>query len=50
MEKLEKKKHDHNLTKWLKFGIFAVIMIAPFLSVLSKCVYVAVNKNAKESY
>ena len=50
MEKLEKKKHDHKLTSWLRFGIFAVVMLAPFFSVLSKCIYVAVNKNAKESY
>lgn len=50
MEKLEKRKHDHKLTHWLKFGIFAVIMVAPFFSVLARTMYVVVNKNAKDSY
>lgn len=50
MEKLEKKKHDHKLTKWLKFSIFATIMLAPFFSVLVRSLYVINNDNAKDSY
>lgn len=49
MEKL-KNKHDHALTNWLKVIIFALLMLAPFFSVASKCLYVACNKNAKDSY
>lgn len=50
MEKIKLGKHDHKLTNILKFFIFSIIMIAPFLSVLASCLYVANNKNAKESY
>lgn len=49
MEKL-KGKHDHKLTDLLKVLIFAIIMLAPIFAVASKCLYVACNKNAKDSY
>ena len=49
MEKL-KNKHDHALTQWLKVIIFGILMLAPFFSVLSRCLYVTCNKNAKDSY
>lgn len=45
-----KEKHNHKLTDFLKFIIFACIMIAPFFSVLSRCLYVTFNKNAENSY
>lgn len=45
-----KPKHNHNFTDWLKFIIFAVLMMAPFFSILTRCLYVSCNKNAKDSY
>lgn len=50
MEKLKKEKHNHKLTDILKFSIFGIVMIAPFLSVLARVMYVSCNKNAKDSY
>lgn len=50
MEKLKVGKHDHKLTNWLKVIIFGCVMLAPVFSVVSKCLYVACNKNAFQSY
>lgn len=51
MEKLKQKnKHDHTLTDWLKFGIFTIIMLAPFFAVLTECLYMIINKNAPSNY
>lgn len=48
--KIEKKKHDHKLTDLLKVAIFSLIMLAPMFAIASKCIYVAYNKNAYQSY
>lgn len=50
MGELKKIKHNHLLTTLLKNIIFAVVMLAPFFAVLSRCMYVTFNKNAKDSY
>lgn len=47
---MKKNKHDHKGTKALKLTIFFTLMLAPFMAVLFKCVYVTFNKNAKDSY
>lgn len=47
---VETPKHDHTLTDLLKVIIFAVLMLTPFLDIMSRCLYVVCNKNAKESY
>lgn len=47
---MEKNKHDHKGTKRIKVGLFACLMFAPILAILSSCMYVMFNKNAKESY
>lgn len=49
MEKL-KNKHDHKLTNVLKAVIFSIVMLAPFFAIMSKCIYVQANPNAKESW
>lgn len=48
--KIDKKKHNHKLTDLLKIAIFSLIMLAPMFAIASKCLYVACNKNANESY
>lgn len=48
--KKEKKKHNHKATDLLKVSIFFILMLAPFMAVASKCMYVICNKNAKDSY
>ena len=51
MEKLNKKeKHKHLFTNILKGSIFAIVMLAPMFSVLTRCLYVVCNPNAKDSY
>ena len=51
MEKLNKKeKHSHKLTNILKGIIFSIVMVAPFFSVITRCLYVVCNPNAKDSY
>lgn len=51
MEKLDKKtKHNHKLTNILKALIFSMVMLAPFFSIATRCLYVICNKNAKDSY
>ena len=47
--KLEKAGHDHLLTKWLKVIIFSLLMLAPLISVGTRCAYVVCNKNAYQS-
>ena len=51
MEELKKQrqKHDHKGTKILKLIIFSCVMLAPFFSILTRCLYV-LNPNAKDSY
>lgn len=48
--KLEKLDHKHALTSWLKVILFALLMLAPMFSIATRCLYVIVNKNAKDSY
>ena len=45
-----KNKHDHKFTDILKVLIFSFLMVAPFFSILSRCMYVVFNPNAKYSY
>ncbi len=48
--KIQEIKHNHSLTDLLKILLFAILMLAPALSVASRCLYVIVNKNAYQSY
>lgn len=48
--KLSDIKHNHSLTDLLKVFIFSILMLLPFLSVLTRCMYVTFNKNAYQSY
>lgn len=48
--KLSEIKHDHSLTELLKVFIFSILMLLPFLSVLTRSMYVTFNKNAYQSY
>lgn len=51
METVKKlKKHDHTLTDIIKAFIFFIVLLAPILAVLTKCLYVSCNKNANLSY
>lgn len=50
MEKVKLGKHKHTLTDLLKVLIFSIVMLGPLFAVGSKCIYVACNKNAKDSY
>lgn len=52
MEKLkpEKVKHKHNKTECLKFIIFMVIMIAPFLAVLTSTCFAIFNEQSTTAY
>ena len=49
MEELKKKKHNHKFTDILKVSIFSIVMLAPFIAVGVKCLYV-LNPNANQSY
>lgn len=48
--KIEELKHNHSLTDLLKILLFAILMLAPALSVGTRCLYVIANKNAYQSY
>lgn len=48
--KINEIKHNHSLTDLLKVILFSILMILPFLSVATRCLYVICNKNAKDSY
>lgn len=48
--KPDSNKHDHKWTDLLKVGLFSILMSAPLISVGVKCAYVALNKNAYQSY
>lgn len=48
--KIADVKHNHSLTDLLKILLFTILMLAPIGMVLSRCLYVIVNKNAKDSY
>ena len=45
-----KLEHDHKGTQILKVVIFSIIMLAPFLAVLTECLYMICNKNAPTNY
>ena len=42
--------HDHSLTDWLKWIIFAIMMLAPFFAIVIECLYLICNKNAPSNY
>lgn len=48
--KIQEIKHNHSLTDLLKVALFSMLMLAPALSVASRCLYVIANKNAYQSY
>lgn len=52
MEQLNrlKGKHKHCLTDFLKFAIFATVMLAPFFAVAVECLYMICNKSAPTNY
>lgn len=48
--KIGELKHNHSLTDLLKVLLFALLMLAPIGSVLTRSLYVICNKNAYQSY
>lgn len=46
----ENGKHNHRPTEKLKVAIFSIMMLLPFLAILTTTAYVALNENAKDSY
>lgn len=48
--KIGKIEHDHKLTNLLKVSIFSILMLAPLISIVTRCAYVVCNKNAYLSY
>lgn len=47
---MKKEKHNHKPTQVIKVGLFGTLMFAPIFAVLSTCMYVTFNENAKDSY